>query len=87
MSNIIDFLETVGQDASLRYASAKAVQRVLADMQVDPEVREAILAKDQQRLTALVGAQNVCCLLIPAQVRCLLIPGINEEDEYCERRA
>ncbi|MDW2982368.1 MAG: hypothetical protein WBG81_04645 [Rhodanobacter sp.] len=88
MSNIIDFLETIGQNASLRYASAKEVQHVLADMQVDPEIREAVLAKDQQRLTALVGAQNVCCLLIPAQVRCLLIPGINEEDEYYhERRA
>ncbi len=88
MSNIVDFLENVGQNASLRYASAGDMQRMLAHSQFDQDIKEAVLAKDQERLTALVGAQNVCCLLVPAQVRCLLVPGINDEDEYChEQRA
>ena len=82
MSNIIDFLENVGQNASLRYASAGDMQRMLADIQVDPDVRDAVLAKDQARLTALVGAQNVCCYLVPAQTPYMLIPGVNEEDEF-----
>ncbi|AGG89545.1 MULTISPECIES: hypothetical protein [Rhodanobacter] len=88
MSNIIDFLENVGQNASLRYASAGDMQRMLVHSQLDQDIKEAVLAKDQERLTALVGAQNVCCLLVPAQVRCLLVPGINDEDEYYhEQRA
>lgn len=63
MSNIIDFLEIMGQDANLRYASAGDMQRMLADIQVDPEMRGAVLATDQVRLTALAGAKNVCCML------------------------
>lgn len=88
MSNIVDFLESVGQNATLRYASAGDMQRMLVHSQLDQDIKEAVLAKDQERLTALVGAQNVCCLLVPAQVRCLLVPGINDEDEYYhEQRA
>jgi hypothetical protein len=86
MSNIIDFLETIGQDANLRYASNGEMQHMLVDAQLDADVRDAVLAKDQQRLTALVGAQNVCCYLVPAKTPCMLIPGINEEDEFHHAR-
>jgi hypothetical protein len=86
MSNIIDFLETIGQDANLRYASNREMQHMLVNSQLDQDIKQAVLARDQQRLTALVGAQNVCCLLVPAQVRCLLVPGINDEDEHYEER-
>lgn len=86
MSNIIDLLENIGQDAALRYASNGEMRRMLADSPLDAEVCDAVLAKDQQRLTALVGAQNVCCYLIPAQAPCMLIPGINEEDEFHHAR-
>jgi hypothetical protein len=86
MSNIVDFLENVGQNASLRYASAGDMQRMLARSQFDQDVKEAVLAKDQERLTALVGAQNVCCYLVPAQVPCMVIPGINVEDEFHHAR-
>lgn len=86
MSNIVDFLENVGQNASLRYASAGELQRMLADIQVDPEVRDAVLAKDQARLTALAGAKNVCCMLVPAMVQSDR-DSDKEEDYYHQRRA
>jgi hypothetical protein len=86
MSNIVDFLETVGQNASLRYASTGELQRMLADIQVDPEVRDAVLAKDQARLTALAGAKNVCCMLVPAMVQSDRDSG-KEEEYYHQRRA
>jgi len=88
MSNIIDFLETIGQDANLRYASNGEMQHMLVNSQLDQDIKQAVLARDQQRLTALVGAQNVCCLLVPAQVMSFLAAWTDEEDEYYhEQRA
>ncbi|RCS29895.1 hypothetical protein DEO45_07385 [Rhodanobacter denitrificans] len=88
MSNIVDFLETVGQNASLRYAPAEDMQRILAGIQVDHEVRDAILAKDQARLTALVGATNVCCMLVPAMLQPSQDSASDEErGGYHQRRA
>ncbi len=88
MSNIINFLETIGQNASLRYASAGEMQRMLDDSQMDQDVKEAVLAKDQQRLSELLRAKNTCCMLMPGRVSCMLMPGMNDEDEILsERRA
>lgn len=86
MSNIIDFLETVGQNASLRYASPEKMQHVLADSQVDNELQEAVLAGDQQRLSELLRAKNTCCMLMPGRVSCLLMSGMNDEDEILGER-
>ncbi|KZC15833.1 hypothetical protein RHOFW510R12_03800 [Rhodanobacter sp. FW510-R12] len=86
MSNIVDFLETVGQNASLRYASNGEMQRMLADTRIDPEVRDAVLAKDQARLTALAGARNVCCMLVPAMVQSDRDSGTGEDDGYYHQR-
>lgn len=86
MSNIIDFLETIGQDASLRYASSGEMQHMLADSQVDQDVMEAVLAKDQRRLSELLRAKNTCCVLMPARLSCVLMAGMNDEAEEFEER-
>jgi len=86
MSNIIDFLEAVGQDATLRYASAEKMQHMLADSQVDEEVQEAVLAGDKQRLSELLRAKTTCCMLMPGRVSCLLMSGMNDEDELLDER-
>jgi len=79
MSNVIDFLEMIGQDARLRHASQDEMKFALANMQMDSDLQAAILAKDQQQLEALIGASNVCCVVFP---------GMNDEDEYLrEKRA
>ena len=66
MSNVIGFLETMGQDASLRHATQGGVALALKDARIDPELQAAIMGKDQTRIEALLGATtNVCCALLP----------------------
>ena len=84
MSNVIDFLEMIGQNAQLRHASRDAMEVAMANSQIAPELQAAILSKDQQQLEAVLGASNVCCMLIPATVCCMLIPGMSEEMEFAQ---
>jgi len=74
--DVIDFLESMGQDAQLRHASQDEMGRALASAEIDPELRVAILAKDEQELQALLGQVPFCCLINPAK------PG--EEQEECD---
>jgi hypothetical protein len=67
MSNVIAFLERMGQDAQLRRASRTEVELALAGAQIDSELKAAILAKDHQKLEVLLGSSNVCCM-VEAQV-------------------
>jgi hypothetical protein len=62
VSNVIAFIERMGQDAQLRHASRNEVEIALANAQIDPELRAAIVGKDQERLEALLGGSNVCCM-------------------------
>ena len=75
MSNIVDFLERMGQDAHLRHASQNELELMLKGQQIDPEVERAIFANDQSWLNSLLGQGNVCC----AQ-----FPGKEDEDEDTE---
>ena len=75
MSDVIDFLERVGQDAQWRNASQDEMELALAHAQIDPELQAAILAKDQQKLGVLLGQVNVCCMEEPWK---------NDEDEDTE---
>lgn len=75
MSNVIDFLERMGQDARLRHASRGEVELVLKDAQIAPELQAAILAKDQAKIEALLGRGHLCCFLLP---------GKEDEDEDTE---
>ena len=68
MSNVIDFLNRIGSDSSLRHAESAQLARELAQAQIAPELQAAILAGDQQRLEAVLGARtNVICGLSPAE--------------------
>lgn len=64
MSNTIDFLEKMGQDARLRYATVTDLRDTLVQEGIDPAARVAILAADQRTLEECLEArQNVCCLV------------------------
>lgn len=76
MLDVIDFLESLGQDAQLRYASQDEVEFALAGAQMEPALRMAILAKNGPGLQALLGQGPFCCLISPAK------PG--EEQEECD---
>ena len=79
MTDAIDFLEQLGQNARLRHAPTAELELVLAASGIDPGLRSAMLADDAVRLGELLGAQpNICCLIVkpdPAP------PDEEEEDE------
>lgn len=68
MSQIIGFLEAMGQDAHLRHATHLEANQALAQARVAPELRAAILSGDQSMLEARLGARiNLICALGPAR--------------------
>ena len=81
MFDVIDFLESVGQDAQWRHADTQTLAAALTDAQIDPEMRMAILARDEQGLQALLGQDPFCCLISPA------MPGndLEECDGSCKQ--
>lgn len=75
MTDVIDFLERMGQDAQLRHGSQREVELALTSAEIASELHGAILARDPSRLELVVGRRNVCC----AQ-----FPGKEDEDEDTE---
>jgi hypothetical protein len=68
MSNVISFLESVGQDAVLRHATKEELELSLNASQIDPALQEAILQGDQVQLEALLKVKsNVCCMVFPGK--------------------
>lgn len=67
MFDVIDFLESVGQDAQLRYASSEDVAAVLAGQPIDAKLRGVILAKDAQALGVMLGKGPYCCYIDPGK--------------------
>jgi hypothetical protein len=62
MTDIIDFLERMGRDAGLRGTTSAELSAALAEVQVDPSLRKAVLAGDRSTLELILGAHpNVCC--------------------------
>lgn len=74
MSNIIDFLEKLGQDARLRHATRSELEQALADAEIAPADRTAIFLADQRDLESVVGARGIVCCMV-AQ------PRFDDEDE------
>jgi hypothetical protein len=67
MLNVIDFLERAGQDARLRHASQVDVGLALANTQLEPELRSAILARDRSQLEALLECAPLLCMQFPGK--------------------
>ena len=64
MSNVIDFLQRIGEDAELRHAAPDMLAQALREAGIDPALKAAILGTDQRELEALLGAvPNVCCAI------------------------
>lgn len=65
MSNVIRFLETLGRDAA---PSPEAYARAVQSLNVDADVRDALLRRDRVALDHLLGARhNVMIALVPAE--------------------
>lgn len=68
MSNVIKFLEKLGQDAPYAQTPSSAIDLAAQNATIDPEIVEILKAGDRTRLLAVLGAQsNVCCMILPAK--------------------
>jgi len=68
MSNAIQLLESLGEDAELQSLDPVALETVMRARGIDSEVRTAILARDFVALGALLGASgNVVCGVFPGR--------------------
>ena len=63
MPDIIEFLERLGQDASLRHAPAAVIEQALRDARIEPRLRSALLRGNQAEVEAVLGVNNVCCMI------------------------
>ena len=61
MSNFVDFLQRAGEDSQLRYASCGGLEQALAETNIEPALREALLKGDAARLATLVGSRLDMC--------------------------
>jgi hypothetical protein len=76
MSNVISFLERMGQDSELRGATPEELELALARAQIDAASRAAILGSDQPKLEALLGCNSTIC--------CGIFPGKEDDEEQEE---
>jgi len=64
MSDLIELLERLGQDARLRHAAPADFERHLRDLGFDLAERTALIARDGRSLESLLGIDGeVCCLI------------------------
>jgi len=73
MSSVIDFLEKMGKDAQLRYASQDELTLALTETQIESELGAAIIAKSTSELYALLHQGPLFCVQTT--------PGKEEEEE------
>jgi hypothetical protein len=79
MSDVIDFLERMGQDAQLRDASQEEVELALADAEIESSMRSAILGRDTTGVQALLGQVPMFIIVMPSEE-----PEEEEEEEEGE---
>lgn len=67
MSNIIRFLETLGQNAELRHAAKPSLYSAMNAQQIEADAQWAVLRGDHARLTAVMQARRdmVCLVMAP----------------------
>jgi len=75
MADTIELLETIGSDASLRYAQADELKGVLEQAQARPELAEAVAAGDGAPLRDELKLQGV-----PQSIQ-THAPGHPDDDE------
>jgi len=67
MSNVIQFLESMGQNPALNRLSPADYAAVVAALDVDCAQRQALLARDHVALNDLLeGQKQMMCVLLPA---------------------
>ncbi len=76
MSNVIKFLETMGQDSQLRHGGEQATALELDRTDISADLKAAILSGDRTQMETLLGART--------NVVCGIFPGKEDDDEKRE---
>lgn len=64
MTNVIEFLEWMGQDANWRHGHPEDVELAIASSDLTPASKAALIAQDSRYLEELLGAESgLCCLV------------------------
>ena len=64
MSNVVDFLQRAGEDSQLRYAGCGGLEQALAQTNIAPALRDALLKGDATRLATLLGSRLDTCGIV-----------------------
>jgi hypothetical protein len=68
MNNVLQLLQQLGQNASLRHLAPAQLEKVLNPLNFDPAVQQAICQKDDITLARLLHANNkIVCMILPAE--------------------
>ena len=68
MSNVIQLLERLGQDAEARCSAEATLNRIATATQVSADIVSALKSGDQSRLSSLLGTRsNMYCQVFPAK--------------------
>jgi hypothetical protein len=69
VTDIIDFLEKLGQDSQLRHADSGEIRQALSEAGIDPLAAAALVAGDERKLAEQLGARSDLCCLVYAPRR------------------
>lgn len=68
MNNVLQLLQTLGENAALRHITATQLEKVVNPLNFDPAVQQAICQKDDIKLAQLLHANNkIVCMILPAE--------------------
>jgi hypothetical protein len=64
MSDLIDFLDRMGRDSQLRFATERGLEEAMTGAGIAPTAQSAVLAGDQLRLESHLGVRHNVCNLV-----------------------
>lgn len=72
MAGITELLEKIGQSAEWRHGTTDELRQACDNIDIEPDLRDAVLARDDSFLYSTLTGQFLCGLIMP---------GKEDEDE------
>ena len=67
-SNVLQLLQRLGEDATLRHLADTQLEQVVNPLNFDPATQQAICQHDDIKLAQLLHANNkIVCMILPAE--------------------
>ncbi len=68
MNNVLQLLQKLGEDASLRHIATHQLEKIINPLNLDAAVQQAIYQQDDIKLAQLLHAKNkIVCMIYPAE--------------------